>query len=100
MDTGDACMADPNNNADGNNNVADSMMPTEVPETTSKDEQGDNNDEFEWLECDDDHIRVLSCVEFQELLSPAGRSRPYLLFYHRAEDGSTVNLQPPQGNAD
>jgi len=38
-----------------------------------------------WLECDDDHVRVLGEQEFVELLSPAKSKTlsPYILFYSR-----------------
>jgi hypothetical protein len=41
--------------------------------------------EPQWLECDDDHVRLLGETEFVELLSPAKSKTlsPYILFYSR-----------------
>jgi hypothetical protein len=63
-------LADPNNNADDNNNC-DRTVPDE--------------DAQYWFECDDECITVLTEEDFLARLSPESNSTttPYLLFYQR-----------------
>lgn len=81
-------LADPNNNMDGNNNI-DSLMTDQNISRESKgnienlrsSSETDHIENADWLEFDDDNIKLLSQGQFEILLSDCKLGAPYMLFY-------------------
>ena len=77
-------LADPNNNADTNNNLATSAaLPERAVKKVGAKKKKDRDATMKtaWYECDDDIITLLTEEEFDDILSPTGTGSPYLLFY-------------------
>ena len=81
--SGDADMADPNNNADTNNNI--DVAPETAPDSRVMAPPGEQSGDqaVNWYGCDDDVITVLTQDELESILAPSGGGSPYLLFYHK-----------------
>ena len=78
-------MADPNNNADTNNNVdvAPEALPDNVVAPSGDQSERPVDKTVFWYACDDDFITLLTQEEFERILAPSGSGSPYLLFYHK-----------------
>ena len=92
---GDGELADPNNNADANNNLdtgspnrnLESANTAPVASTNTQDNSVSKESVLDnthyWFECDDDAVSMLSPKDFDSILSPNATGTPYMLFYTR-----------------